>query len=246
MQISSFIPRSGEVMSYIDSSRTLEAHLEYHYNIRSESTSYALSDPSLISASRPDNPRKIITPQGLSFRHLDDGTLMLYWKDHLKIDPFTTKYHIYTVDADGKADKEVSGSPIDVHQNFWIQKEGPMASNGYVLQAEDAWGNLSLPTFDLNPMVKAQLSTPGMILVKLVGNGYRLSWGLPEDARIKSIELYEIESSGNESLVKSFSPIISSYDIPLLESDQVKSYFLKYKWTDGTDSENGDIVIISR
>lgn len=245
-QVSPFIPLNGQIMTYLDTSNQLEAQIEYTYHIRSESTSYLLSDPSVTASSRPGIPREVVTPQDLSYRFMDDGRLMLYWSDQRIYDPYILHYHIYPIGTDGQPGKEVPGSPVGVNQNFWLQPDSLMYKGGYCITSADAWGNVSTCSKAINPYNNQHVIAPGGILVHPTTNGYKLSWGLPQEKTIKSIQLYELNDKEEAFLVKSLTPQTGTFEIPKLKDGQVRSFYLAYKLSDGKESEAGDVVIVSK
>jgi hypothetical protein len=245
-QVSEFLPRKGEIMSYTDTSKILQTQNEYTYVVKSESTSYILSEPSTIAVSRPDKPREVETPGDLSWRFMDEGQLMLYWSDQRIHDPYIIRYHIYAADVNGQAEMEVPGSPISSGQNVWLQPDTFLIKDGYAIRSEDAWGNLSPVSQTIHPLSNKIISAPGIILVHPNANGYRLSWGLPTEKTIKSIQLYELNTKEEAVLVKSLTPQTGTFDIPKLKDGQVRSFYLSYKTIDGKESEVGDVVIVSK
>lgn len=245
MQVSEFLPRLGDVMSYIDTSKILQTQNEYAYVVKSESTSYQLSAPSTIAFSRPGKPRVVDTPLELSWRFMDDGQLMLYWSDQRIHDPYIIRYHIYATDENGQGEMEVPGSPVDSGQTIWIQPDTFKSKDGYAIRSEDAWGNLSVVTPAIHPLSNKTLSPPGIILVHPTANGYRLSWGVPEKPTIKSIQLYELNTKDEAVLVKSLPPTTGTFDIPKLKDGEARTFYLKYKGIDGMETDAGDVVILN-
>ena len=98
----------------------------------------------------------------------------------------------------------------------------------------------------IHPLSNKPISSPGIILVHPTTNGYRLSWGLPAEKTIKSIQLYELNAKDEAVLVKSLTPLTRVFDIPKLKDGQVRSFYLSYKTTDGKESEAGDVVIVMK
>ncbi len=245
MQVSEFLPLKGEIMSYTDTSKILQSQNEYTYVVKSESTSYQLSDPSNKAYSRPGKPRVVNTPLELSWRFMDDGQLMLYWSDQRIHDPYIIRYHLYATDVNGPGEMEVPGSPIDSGQTIWVQPDTFKLKDGYAIRSEDAWGNLSAVTPAIHPLYNKTLSPPGIILVQPTANGYRLSWGVPEKPTIKSIQLYELNAKEEAVLVKSLPPSTGTFDIPKSKDGAARTFYLKYKGIDGVETDAGDMVILN-
>jgi hypothetical protein len=245
-QVSEFIPRSGSVMTFIDSTSNLEAHHTYTYAVRSESTSYQLSEFSTKTMCRPGKPRNVATPEDFSFRYMDDGKLMLYWSDQQSVDPYVSKYHIYATDQNGKSPVEVKGSPFDITQNFWIVDEGTAIAPGYIIRSADAWNNLSAPSRMVSPMEDKKMLSPGFILVHPSKTGHRLSWGLPESPDVKSIQLYEQAEDGKSTLVQSLKPTVGQYDLAVSTKSNARIFYLKWKLSNGTETDPGEAVVISK
>ncbi len=245
-QVSEFIPRTGSVMTFIDSASVLQAHQTYTYAVKSESTSYQLSDLSVKTMCRPGKQRSVVTPDDLSFRYMDDGKLMLYWNDQRTLDPYITKYHIYATDQNGKSPVEVKGSPFDVTQNFWIVEKETIIAPGYILRSADAWKNLSAPSGIVSPLEDKKILSPGFILVHPSKTGHRLSWGLPESPDVKSIQLYEQAEDGKSTLVQSLKPTIGQYDLAVSTKSNARIFYLKWKLANGTETDPGEAVVITR
>lgn len=244
MQVSSFLSRNGDAMTFTDTSSTLKAEHQYAYALKAESTSYILSDYSISAWAYPDKQRTVSSPANFSFRFLDNGQLMLYWNDQRKDDPFISKYHIFETDAESKLMKEVTGSPIDANWTVWMQPAGNKMAYGYILQSEDAWGNVSAKSATLLPGVRMNYVAPGPVLARPTTSGYRLSWGLPDPAVVKNIQVFEKQEDGKSILVKSVDSAKTSYDLPALKTDQVKTYYINYKLANGEESEASDVVVI--
>ncbi len=243
-QISEFIPIRGNIMTYTDTTSRLKTENEYSYVVRAESTSYQLSDPSTIAVARPNKRRDVYTPQNLSWRYMDDDHLMLYWSDQRNLDPYIIRYHIYSVDHNGLSHMEVPGSPIDNGVNVWIQPDTFLLKDGYAIRSEDAWGNLSPISQTIHPVSNQTLSPPGIILVHPSTSGYTLSWGLPEKPTVKSIQLYELNTKEEAVLVKSFSPVTTTFAIPKLKDGEFRTFYLTYKGSDGMETDAGEMVIL--
>ena len=233
-------------MTFIDSASTLEAHHTYTYAVKSESTSYQLSDLSTKTMCRPDKARNVVTPDDLSFRYMDDGKLMLYWSDQRSLDPYISKYHVYTTDQNGNSPVEVKGSPFDVTQNFWILEEGTVIAPGYIMRSADAWKNMSAPSQMISPLAHKKILSPGFILVHPSKTGHRLSWGLPESPDVKSIQLYEQAEDGKSTLVQSLKPNVGQYDLAVSTKSNARIFYLKWKLANGTETEPGEAVVITR
>jgi hypothetical protein len=245
-QVSPFLPVEGVSMHFLDTAQTLTAEQEYAYGVKSESTSYVLSDMSSICHARPGKARKVSTPAELGYRFLDNGQLLLYWDDVRKYDPYVTQYHLYEMDADGKQGKEVPGSPFDVSATSWAHPGKHSSTAGYAIQAADAWGNKSSMSVAVKPLHQPTRIAPRTIVAKPTSTGFQLTWASQPDSEVKSIELYKINADGAPLLVKSLRPDSSSFAISDMMTGQVETYYITYKLANGAESERSEVVILRK
>ncbi|MEO6132921.1 MAG: fibronectin type III domain-containing protein [Saprospiraceae bacterium] len=245
-QVSNFLDKKGSSISFTDTSSTLQSEMRYTYAVKSESTSYELSDFSVHTSARPDKSRNVMTPDQLEWRRLDDGHLMLYWNDERIKDPSISYYHIFASDANGNPTKEMPNSPVNAQLQYWINAALTENEFGYCIQSEDAWGNKSTCSHPVKPLWQSSIATPGIILVHPIATGYHLTWGVPTASSVKSILLYEVKENNETTLVKTFTPLVHSYDILPLKGDQIRSFYLAYQSADGKESDRGDVVVINR
>ncbi|HZV71094.1 MAG TPA: hypothetical protein VFG10_16180 [Saprospiraceae bacterium] len=245
-QVSNFLDKEGVSMSFTDTSSTLKPDMRYTYAVKSESTSYELSEFSEYATARPDKSRTIRTANNLSWRRLDEGHLMLYWDDQRISDSYISKYHIFMLDDKGNFSKEVKNSPVDANTQFWMNDVLTDNPFGYCIQSEDVWGNKSSCSNPIKPFQQNQIETPGIILAHPTSTGYHLTWGIPNNTSVKSILLYEVKGNNEVSLFKTFTPQTTSFDILPLKEDQFRTFYLAYKSVDGKESEPGDAVVISK
>jgi hypothetical protein len=231
-------------MTFGDTSASLDPETAYAYIVKSESTSYVQSDPSSITHARPAKTRIVQSPQHVEWRYLDDGTLMLFWEDLQRTDPYITKYLVATTDSASAKYQLIPKAVIDVKNNTWIQTEKLKAGTYYCVIAEDAWDNRSACSVPVQPMTKPVNTTPGIILVQPNAKGHMLFWGIPEDKSVESVRLYESTEKGQPVLVKSFPPATASYLLPTVKRDQPKAYYLTYGYKGGMESQRGEEVII--
>lgn len=243
-QVSPYLPAVGTAMSFIDSSEQLKPELQYEYAVKSESTSYILSDLSEHAWGRPGKSRIVASPESFGWRYLDDGQLLFYWNDARNADPFIKSYHIFETDHQGTIKKQLTTEPLSSSVTTWINHEKNPGEKYYCIQVEDTWGNKSGCNSPVKPAVKDYIIHPDLLLAHPVTNGYRLSWGTPTSANVKEILLYEINTSGNPFLVKSFKTDANSYVIPALKEDQAKTFYITYKMLDGKESDASDAVTL--
>lgn len=244
VQVSAFIPKTGDVLTYLDSSRELKTERQYAYAVRSESTSYILSDYSEIAYARPGLSRVVAVPENLSWKKLDQGQVLLYWNDLRTTDPYVVQYHIFELDSQDKVTREAPGSPIDASHTTWTHPEKNKAARGYVIVAEDAWGNTSAYSDPVRPERYDDATSPGILLMKPISTGYRLTWGPADPATVKAIQIFELTENNKPLLIKSVGNTLTSYDVPMLKKDQVKVYSINYKMNNGVESEMSQPIII--
>jgi hypothetical protein len=245
-QISPFLIRKEAGMTYVDTSAFLDPVIEYAYAVRSESSSYILSENSAVAYARPDIPRQLVPPGVPAYRFMEGNTLVLYWNDMRKLDPYITAYHVFETDAAGKIGKEVAGSPVDAVHFAWEAPAGHTLADGYVVLAEDAWGNRSAYSAIIKPTHEAKSISPQNLIIKPTTTGFRLQWGLPDPTAVKNIQLYEIADEGKPTLVKSLANTVRYFDVLKLKSNEMKSYYITYKLMNGNESERSEVVIVSK
>ena len=93
-QVSALIPASGELMSYVDSSKTLTGNNTYRYAVVSVSDGYLRSSVSTIVTARPSIKTRVLSPGGITGGFLD-GKVQLVWDDMNPEDQFLVGYNVY-------------------------------------------------------------------------------------------------------------------------------------------------------
>jgi hypothetical protein len=243
-QISPFLMRAGEQMTWTDTSRFLDPNVEYVYAVKSESSSYIHSDLSAPAYARPQIKRELTTPGVVNKRTLDGGQHMLYWEDMRLHEPYIAFYHLFESDATGKIGKEVTGSPFDDEQLTWIIPTGQPVASGYVLQIEDAWGNRSAYSSIVQTNTVVNNPSPARLLARPAPGGYILQWASISSPMVKSIELYKVNADGKRTLAKSLKPATTSFVLSDMKAGQTEMMYITYKFEDGSESERSEMVIL--
>jgi len=193
-QISSLVAPDSALVSYSDTSRTLDSRTSYLYAVRAVSDGYALSKLSESASVRPLADYTISTPLNLRATAAADR-VQLFWDVSLERDPTLAGYAVFRRDLpDGKFSPVFASKSYAPRQNYGTDSTVTAgASYEYAVQAIDVNGvksALSTPVLVQIPDLGASIPSPSGVRVTAIAKGIQISWSRVLDERVVGYRIY--------------------------------------------------------
>jgi fibronectin type 3 domain-containing protein len=193
-QISSLVAPDSALVSYADTSQSLDGRTSYSYAVRSVSDAYALSELSESASARPPANYTISTPLHLRAK-VEADRVQLFWDLSLDRDPTVAGYAVFRRDLpDGQFSPVFASKSYAPRQNYGTDSTVTAgASYEYAVQAIDVNGiksALSTPLSVQVPELGSSLPSPSGVRAMAVAEGIRVSWSRVLDERVVGYRIY--------------------------------------------------------
>ena len=241
-QISGFIPATGEMMSFTDTSRTLSGNQSYRYAVVAVNDGYQLSGLSEVVTIRPAIPTNVLTPTNLRGGWID-GSVLLVWDDMNPQDEFLTGYNVYRKSSTSSFSK-INARLILFNVNTFADTAIVEGNHyEYAVTAVDESGSESLQSTTVHadiPMVTKQPARIDDLRLATNPEGILLSWPAESADKTEKIRVYRYEAGQKPVMVADVPGDTFTYEDRKISKGHLYFYFLMVISAEGTESMEGN------
>jgi len=227
-QASGLIPASMELMSYIDSSSSLDGNHVYHYAVAAVNDGYQLSDLSAVVAARPGKTTGVISPSNLHGGYIDEH-VMLVWDDMNPQDEYLAGYHVYRKTPTTSFERIDKDLILFNTNTFSDTTVTPGTEYDYAVASLDESGSESPLSSSLNVKVPGHPDRPEPVFnLRLIrGSGAIILTWPPESADSTStIRIFRYEPGGQPAQIGEVGGDSFSYQDQTVVKGRLYFYFL--------------------
>jgi fibronectin type 3 domain-containing protein len=204
-QISSLVRPDSGLVSYADTSQTLDSRESYNYAVRAVGDGYALSELSESVAARPPADYALSTPLNLRAIVAADR-VQLFWDVFLEREPTLAGYAVFRRDVpDGEFAMIFSSESYAPQQNYGTDSTVTAgATYEYAVVAVDVNGvrsARSAPLLVHVPETVSLLPSPSGVRATATSKGIQISWARILDDRVVGYRIYRHAPGGTAKLI---------------------------------------------
>jgi fibronectin type 3 domain-containing protein len=237
---------------FTDTSGSLSGRLTYKYGVRTESTSYVLSDLSATAMARPLISSAPSSPSYIK-AYSEDGTIKLYWENMQQNDPGIAGYRITRRTENNLKNGESPFSPIAGDKmvyvsNFFIDSTVvPGNTYTYEIEAIDIDNNHSSQKTRASVSLQEDLPiAPGGITLINVPEGIRMEWAETSYKGMQSYKLYRYQRGITPALLTTLPAAAKDYTDTTLQKGQLYFFYLTTVNKSGKESARSEEAGITK
>ena len=246
-QLSGLIKANGEMMSYTDTSATLQGNHTYRYAVVAVNDGYRLSSPSEVVAVRPSITTRVLAPSDLHGGYLD-GKVILVWDDMNPQDEYLAGYNVYRKGAGEGSYMKINRDLVLFNDNtFTDSTAGGGRKYDYTVTSLDESGSESPYSTALDVVIPGGEELPVPVYDVRISKGTAsvfLTWPPESAANSDKFRIYRYEAGQKASRIAEVPGDTFKYEDKSVSKGHLYFYYLTVVTNSGKESGQGNVVSI--
>ena len=243
LQISDLITPSDRLMSFTDSSLSLDGSENYRYAVKSINDNYIFSDFSEIVNASPLIPGSISPPLNLRASQ-NENKVTLIWNNQEKTEKSLLGYNIYRKTGTNESYKKLNEYPLLSENNYF--EDTSLISEQMLIYAVTALNmagtesSYSRPVQISLPVEKGILPPPAGLHLTKVPDGILITWTPVLQKELTGYNIYRYEAGNSPRKIASPGAKTNSTIDTGVEKGKLYFYFMKSINKQNQESKPGD------